>query len=348
LVEDGHTLTWTSSGNTRSIKANKTLAFCPGAISEGIPQPYLIATGAINSPVCQSILISIANPRVFHSAIHSGSDTHKEFGLHIFPKSVLRLLETAPNVKWLTPLQLAPLANPGNGETPSLPKNLTIRFGAHRSSIYGAHSAKLPALSPAAKDPVRESYAREFIKRPTRPMILDAEFPEFQTLLDAMENEVPPITLPCITPLVPVQIQAPTPSTSGQKRRADKDTEAEADTGASGSGSHPASSQMAQPEGTNLQGKASATTQSETEEPYTREEALSAFIGSPRLPNADSLVMGHISAFMALRLGIGFISANRYISVFLKPHPICIGIPECQTNKSDTIEYRYRYRHATI
>ena len=52
LVEGDTTLTWTSSGNTRSIKANKTLAFCPGAISDGVPQPYLIGTGAINSPVC--------------------------------------------------------------------------------------------------------------------------------------------------------------------------------------------------------------------------------------------------------------------------------------------------------
>ena len=30
----------------------------------------------------------------------------------------------------------------------------------------------------------------------------------------------------------------------------------------------------------------------------------------------------------ALRLGIGFISVNRYISVFQKPHPIYIGILE--------------------
>ena len=39
----------------------------------------------------------------------------------------------------------------------------------------------------------------------------------------------------------------------------------------------------------------------------------------------------------SVRLGIGFISANRYITVFQKPHPIYIGIPECQTDKSDTI-----------
>ncbi len=89
-------MTWISSGSTRSIKANKSLAFCPGAISDGIPQPYVVGPGAINSPVCQSLIISIANPRVFQSALHSGSDSNKEYGLHILPKSVLRQLETAP------------------------------------------------------------------------------------------------------------------------------------------------------------------------------------------------------------------------------------------------------------
>ncbi len=112
-MESDTTLTWTSSGNTRSITTNKTLAFCPGAIIDGIPQPYIIGTGAIDSPVCQSILISIANPRVFYSALHSGSDTHKEFGLHIFPKSVLRQVETAQGVQWFTPLSLAPTTTTG-------------------------------------------------------------------------------------------------------------------------------------------------------------------------------------------------------------------------------------------
>ncbi len=43
------------------------------------------------------------------------------------------------------------------------------------------------------------------------------------------------------------------------------------------------------------------------------------------------------SAELAVRMGIGFISANRYIAVFQKPHPMYIGIPECQTDKSDMI-----------
>ena len=55
-------------------------------------------------PLCTSILFideekdgaaqgkvsHIANPRVFHSAIHTGSDSAKEFGLRIFQKSFLQ------------------------------------------------------------------------------------------------------------------------------------------------------------------------------------------------------------------------------------------------------------------
>ena len=77
LVADGGTLTWTSSGNSRMIRTNKNLAFCPGAVIDGIAQPFVVGTGAINSPVCQSILVSIANPRVYHSALQSGSDSTK-------------------------------------------------------------------------------------------------------------------------------------------------------------------------------------------------------------------------------------------------------------------------------
>ena len=69
---------------------NKNLAFCPGAIIDGVAQPFVAGTGTINSHVCQSIRVSIANPRVYHSALHSESDSTNEFGLHIFPKSVLR------------------------------------------------------------------------------------------------------------------------------------------------------------------------------------------------------------------------------------------------------------------
>ena len=84
-------------------------------------------------------------------------------------------------------------------------KNLTIRFGAHCAYIYGAsQAAKTAPFTAAAKDPVRESHAREFIANPVHPKILDEESPEFQTLINALEDEVPPITLPCLSPLAPL------------------------------------------------------------------------------------------------------------------------------------------------
>jgi hypothetical protein len=48
--------------------------------------------------MCSSLLLSIANPRVFHIALHTGSDSTKEFGFHTFPKSVLQHMETVPGV----------------------------------------------------------------------------------------------------------------------------------------------------------------------------------------------------------------------------------------------------------
>ncbi len=72
-----------------------------------------------------------------------------------------------------------------------------------------------------------------------------------------------------------------------------------ADTGASGSGAHPAKVPESNPAGAKSQA-AAPMEPAEEDEPYTREEAITAFIGAPNLPAADQLVMGHISAFMAL------------------------------------------------
>ena len=124
-------------------------------------------------------------------------------------------------MKWLAPLQLTSTTTTGaTGAQPALLKNLAIRLGAHRASIYGAsHAAKIAPYTAVAKDPVRESHARDFIANPVHPKILDEEFLEFQTLLDALEDEVPPITLPCLSPLTPLR-PATHPTSVGQKRRA--------------------------------------------------------------------------------------------------------------------------------
>ena len=61
-----------------------------------------------------------------------------------------------------------------------LPKNITIRFGAQRASIYGNTSAvKTAAIIVAAKDEVRESHAMEVVSRIIRPKILDEEFADY-------------------------------------------------------------------------------------------------------------------------------------------------------------------------
>jgi hypothetical protein len=56
-------------------------------------QPFLVGPTLPNSHICKGIYVAIANPRVFHLALHTGSDTGKEFGLHTSPRSILRQLE---------------------------------------------------------------------------------------------------------------------------------------------------------------------------------------------------------------------------------------------------------------
>jgi hypothetical protein len=123
------------------------------------------------------------------------------------------LLEICPIVtrggsggKRLSPF-LLPLKTTSESQPARLtyPKNLTIRFGAHRSSIYAGNSAaKTAALTASSKDPVRETHAIEHISRPIHPRIFEEEFPEYHTLLDIMQVEPNPITLPNIPALGPV------------------------------------------------------------------------------------------------------------------------------------------------
>ena len=95
LIVEGASLTWTSSGNSGTVRRNKTISCCPSAIIAGIPHPYVVGPGSGNSPTCRSILVSIANPAVYHKVLHSGSDSNKEFGLHVFPKYVLQQVATS-------------------------------------------------------------------------------------------------------------------------------------------------------------------------------------------------------------------------------------------------------------
>ena len=141
---------------------------------------------------CNNLLLSIANPRVYHNVLHTGSDSSKEFGLHTFPRSVLQQLAAAPGIQWLSPfnLPLRPPSGSAPNATPTrtaIPKNLTLRLGAHRASIYGSsNAAKLAPFTAAAKDPTREAHAMDFIQKLVQPKILDEEFPDYQKLLEDM------------------------------------------------------------------------------------------------------------------------------------------------------------------
>ncbi len=100
----------------------------------------------------------------------------------------------------MDPFRRTTLVMPGSPSARGpFPKNLTINFGAHLSSIYGGTSAsKTAALTAAATDQVRESHARELKARPIRPKILDEEFFDFHKLLDVAEVDTTPLILPCL------------------------------------------------------------------------------------------------------------------------------------------------------
>jgi hypothetical protein len=86
----------------------------------------------VNSPFCRFIILSIANPRVYHNALHTGSASNKKFGPHTFPKSVLHQLATAIEVQWHVPFLLPTHAASGNiSSRLAYPKIFTIRFGTH-------------------------------------------------------------------------------------------------------------------------------------------------------------------------------------------------------------------------
>ena len=112
--------------------------------------------------------------RVFHSALHTGSNSQRDFGLHTFPKSVLEQLEAAPSATWIAFFRLQQPPQTGTSAPGPLPKNLSIRFGAHRASIYGStKAAKKMALTPSSNERTRESHAKEIAGSLIRPPILD-------------------------------------------------------------------------------------------------------------------------------------------------------------------------------
>ena len=117
------------------------------------PQRYVVGAGEVATPLCSLLTLVVACPKAFHNALHTGSNSSRDFGLHTFPKSILQQFVTSKDASWMASFR--PPAPARIGATPQgpLPKNLSIRFGAHRASIYGTTKvAKTMALTAAAKD----------------------------------------------------------------------------------------------------------------------------------------------------------------------------------------------------
>jgi hypothetical protein len=168
-------------------------------VLNGQVKPYLVGTMTPNSPLCRSILVSIANPRVFHSALHTGSDTGKEYGLHTFPRSVLRQLESNTDAKWPVPFSLPRVGGNTSTIIGAIPKNFSIRFGAHRDSIYDTSQvSRSGPLAPTAPALTRQENAGALTAHHPNPPILDEPFPDYQTALTCLPEEPTPFTLPVL------------------------------------------------------------------------------------------------------------------------------------------------------
>jgi len=181
----------------------------------------------------------------------------------------------------------------------AIPKNPTIRFGAHRASVYGiSAAAKIDPFAEAAKDPVREAHARDFIHKPVQPKIMDEELPDYQKLLDDMATGPTPVTMPDLPSL------AATSTASWLKRARTLSTEGEGefeDTGASGSGTHSAANSSGSTDPI-LPPPQGPTGQEDDEVPpeLDRANVVTAFLGSSLLPEPSHLKMNNIATSPAL------------------------------------------------
>jgi hypothetical protein len=189
---------WTSANNSLWVARNATVSFCPGSMIDGTMQPYLVGPMLPDASTCMTIQVSIANARVYHLALHTGSDSGREYGLHAFPRSVLRQLNRVARANWLSP---SDIPEPPSG-IPAIPKNFSLRFGAHRNSINGGTAAGIAGpLTPYAPDSVRAAHAAALPRNHPVPEILDYEFPDYKSTLDKLPEEPPPHSPQTLGPL---------------------------------------------------------------------------------------------------------------------------------------------------
>jgi hypothetical protein len=153
-----------------------------------------------NSRICTCIYVSIANPRVFHLALHIISEIGKEFGLHTFPRTILRQLEECQDATLLKSFRLTPTTCTFDSSTGDIPKNFSLRLRAHMYSICGTSmGSRTGPLTPSAPGAVRAAQAAALTHRHPRPPILDEVFPSYDTALSNLPKESTPLTLPALT-----------------------------------------------------------------------------------------------------------------------------------------------------
>jgi hypothetical protein len=92
--------------------------------------------------------------------MHTGSYTGKEYGLHTFPRAIIIQLEANADAKWYVLFFLTPARDATNATTGVIPKNFSIRFGAHRDSIYNTSQVtRSGPLAPTALALTRQAHA---------------------------------------------------------------------------------------------------------------------------------------------------------------------------------------------
>ena len=196
LTPKDKSLRWTSSANTLVVSAYTSLSFCPGSILNGVVQPFLVGPRLPKSHLCKGIYVSIANSRVFHLALHNGSDTGKEYGLHTFPETVLRQLEACQDATWMEAFRLIPTSGTFSAGAGEILKNFSFRFGAHRDFICGTSlGSRVGPLTPFAPVAVRAAQAAALTHRHPRPPILDEAFSAYETAMANLPEEPAPVKL---------------------------------------------------------------------------------------------------------------------------------------------------------
>jgi len=196
LTPKGKRIRWTSSANALAVTTNTTLLFCPGSILNCEVQSFLAGPTLPNSRFCTSIYFSIANPWVFHLALHTGSDTGKEFGLHTLPRTILRQLEACEDATWWESFRLLPTMGPTSSSTGEIPKHLSLCFGAHTNSICGsALGSRADPLPPPAPTTSRAAHAVALKQRQPLPPIMGQNFSTYESALANLLEEPTPVTL---------------------------------------------------------------------------------------------------------------------------------------------------------